>query len=102
VGEFTVHEEPDRYVMRFDPCGTGGVLRRGDVETGGAPMETDGLTVTAADWNWNKTGVHYYVFLEKFPGLDWGFPVRPMDHVLNHHKPCTWLRIRHTPRPSAN
>jgi hypothetical protein len=26
--EFTVVEEPDRYVVRYDPCGTGGRLKR--------------------------------------------------------------------------
>lgn len=95
-GEFTVLEEEDRYAMKFDPCGSGGVIRRGDAETGAPPMETDGLTTAPADWNWNKTGVHYYcthctVFMEKFPAVDWGAPVRPLDHVMDHGQPCTWF-----------
>ena len=33
-GDLIVREEPDRFAISFDPCGTGGVMRRGDPETG--------------------------------------------------------------------
>src|SRR5689334_3085566 len=36
-GDVIVREEADRFVIAFDPCGSGGVLRRGDPETGRAP-----------------------------------------------------------------
>src|SRR5262249_52930697 len=40
-GDVLVREEEDRFVISFDPCGTGGVLRRGDPETGRGPYQTD-------------------------------------------------------------
>lgn len=48
---FSVMEEPDRYVLRYDPCGSGGRLRR---------TRNVGLTKKAYPWSWGKTGVPYY------------------------------------------
>ena len=51
LGNFTVSEEPDRYVVKFDPCGTGGRLRR---------TRSVGTTKKAYPWSWGKAGVPYY------------------------------------------
>lgn len=48
---FTVKEEPDRYVVTYDPCGSGGRLRR---------TRSVGVTKKAYPWSWGKTGVPYY------------------------------------------
>src|SRR5215470_15797008 len=49
-------------VGAFDLCGNGGVLRRGDPETGRKPYPiTDhGVNRTPHLWTWQKTGVHWY------------------------------------------
>ena len=48
---FTITEEPDRYVAKFDPCGTGGRLMR---------TRSVGVTKKAYPWSWNRSGVSYY------------------------------------------
>lgn len=49
--EFTVTEEQNRYVVRYDPCGTGGRLRR---------TRRVGTTKKAYPWSWGKTDIPYY------------------------------------------
>ena len=83
---FTVTEEPDRYVVRYDPCGTAGKLRR---------MREVGTTKKAYPWSWGKAGVPYYcchccVFWEIIPTELQGYPVkitligdRPEDPCIN-------------------
>jgi hypothetical protein len=47
----TVVDEPDRYVVRHDPCGSGGrLIRTREVAT----------TQKAYPWSWGKSGVPYY------------------------------------------
>ncbi|MFN8492882.1 MAG: hypothetical protein U0350_35085 [Caldilineaceae bacterium] len=94
-GDVLVSEEEDRFVIGFDPCGTGGVLRRGDPETGRAPYQTDGFNKAAHDWTWQKTGVHWYcshcaIAMEWLPGRQRGYLLRPLDHTLDHNAPCIW------------
>lgn len=48
---FTVTEEPDKYVVRYDPCGSGGRLRR---------TREVGTTKKAYPWSWGRVGVPYY------------------------------------------
>ena len=47
----SVKEEKDRYVVTYDPCGSGGRLRR---------TKPVGLTKKAYPWSWGKAGVPYY------------------------------------------
>ena len=47
----SVTEEKDRYVVSYDPCGSGGRLRR---------TKSVGLTKKAYPWSWGKEGVPYY------------------------------------------
>ncbi len=48
---FTVTEEPDRYVVTHDPCGSGGRLKR---------TMSVATTKKAYPWSWGKAGVPYY------------------------------------------
>ncbi|MBV7327228.1 hypothetical protein KFU94_03020 [Chloroflexi bacterium TSY] len=95
-GDVLVQEEADRFVISFDPCGTGGVLRRGDPDTGRQPYQTDGMNQEPHDWIWEKkTGVHWYcshcaIAMEWLPGNQRGYVFRPLDHNLDHHAPCVW------------
>jgi len=94
-GDVLVREEDDRFVIAFDPCGTGGVLRRGDPETGRAAYQTLGMNKESHDWTWGKTGVHWYcshcaIAMEWLPGRKRGHPFRPLDHTLDHSAPCVW------------
>lgn len=94
-GDVSVREEPDRFVIAFDPCGTGGVLRRGDPESGRAPYATEGQNREPHAWTWGKVGVHWYcshcaIAMEWLPGRKRGHPLRPLDHTLDHQAPCVW------------
>jgi hypothetical protein len=96
-GDVEVREEEDRFVISFDPCGSGGVLRRGDPETGRGPypISQHGTNQEAHLWTWQKTGVHWYcahcaIAMEWLPGRRRGHPLRPLDHNLDHQAPCVW------------
>jgi hypothetical protein len=96
-GDVQVREEHDRFVISFDPCGSGGVLRRGDPETGRGPypIAEHGVNREPHLWTWQKTGVHWYcshcaIAMEWLPGRKRGHPLRPLDHTLDHHAPCVW------------
>lgn len=94
-GDVLVREEDDRFVISFDPCGTGGVLRRGDPENGRPAYQTDGVNQEPHDWTWGKVGVHWYcshcaIAMEWLPGRKRGRPLRPLDHTLDHQAPCVW------------
>ncbi len=94
-GDVLVREEEDRFVIAFDPCGTGGVLRRGDPESGRPAYRTDGVNRQPHDWTWGKVGVHWYcshcaIAMEWLPGRKRGHPLRPLDHTLDHQAPCVW------------
>jgi len=96
-GDITLIDQGDRYKMVMDLCGSGGVLRRGDPETGRGPHPIDehGTNHTPHLWTWQKTGVHWYcshccIAMEWLPGRKRGRPLRPLDHVLDPQAPCTW------------
>jgi hypothetical protein len=82
-GAFVVRDEGDRYCMEFAVCGTGGMLRYGDAETGQGPWPTTGVNRTPQPYTWGKTGVPWYcthcsLFLEHWPADDRGYPLRPV------------------------
>ena len=98
-GEVIVRDEPDRWVMEFDPCGTGGRMRRGDPSRGQVPR-TDppfGFAVVdgAYDWTWNKPGVclyctHCAVVNEILPIEQHGTPMRVTDYPQDPGDRCRW------------
>jgi hypothetical protein len=112
-GDVIVEDQGDRFMVAFDPCGSGGVMRRGDPETGRQPVsiQPHGVNQEAHLWTWGKTGVHWYcshcaIAMEWLPGQKRGYLLRPLDHTLDHHAPCPWyiykedrlIRDYHYPR----
>jgi hypothetical protein len=96
-GDMTLVDQSDRYKMIMELCGSGGVLRRGDPETGRSPhpIREHGANQEPHLWTWQKTGIHWYcshccIAMEWLPGRKRGRPLRPLDHVIDHNAPCTW------------
>lgn len=104
-GDFTIREFEDRYVMRFDPCGTGQVMRRGTDERDAEsylPVIEVGRTASAHAWSQNVEGMPYYcvhcpALMEHFPTETFGGPLRPVFFDLDPNVPCTWA----VPKPEA-
>jgi len=97
-GEFRVDDEGNRFRMSFAGCGTGGVLRRGDVETGEGPYLTVGTIKTPQAFSWGLTGMPWYcvhcsLYLEHWPVEETGVNRRPVIFVDNPESPVTteWL-----------
>ncbi len=106
-GTVGLEEHDDRWVVSFDPCGSGGRSMRGDeIEGTGsrvlAPYEF-GVTQEPHDWAWGETGICYYcahccLALEKLPMERWGEPVRVVDpprwggspDAPETRRQCTW------------
>jgi hypothetical protein len=85
-GEFKVVDEGTRFRMTFAGCGTGGVLRRGDPETGEEPYPTAGIVKTPKPYSWGLTGVPWYcvhcsLYLEHWPAMEEGINRRPVIFV---------------------
>lgn len=87
-GDVELKEENDRWVISFDPCGSGLRGMRGETAEGtGSRMEAPyhfAVTEEEHDWAWNKKGICYYCahcceVLEKKPVQEYGYPVRVVD-----------------------
>lgn len=83
----TITEEPDKFVIRYDPCGSGGRLRR---------TRKVGTTKKAYPWSWAKAGVPYYcchccVSWEISAIELQGYPVRLTLIGDKPEDPCTHL-----------
>jgi len=90
-GDFTVTEESDRYVFKWDPCGSGGVLRR--------KAEAEGRELAVArqshDWTWGKEGVclycaHCSLVNEILPIEHYRYPNRITEYPKQPGDPCVW------------
>jgi hypothetical protein len=88
TGDFELIEEEDRFILRFDPCGSGGRTVRGDGIEGTPPrMEPPyGWRVSQEerDWNHYQKGVclycaHCMILMEQMPMDRFGYPVRLID-----------------------
>jgi len=97
IGDVTVREERDRYVVSMDPCGSGGRMRRiGEID--GSPPRTDspynlGVTKKPHFWSWNRAGVPYYcvkccVWYEVIPIERRGYPTKISDFPDDPNMPC--------------
>lgn len=89
-GEVDVTEHEDRVELRFEPCGSGGVLRA---------RERFGVTTQQYDFAWNKTGVCHYCIhccvLQQLTPIDrLGYPARVIDPPLRPGDPCTFTVYR--------
>lgn len=88
TGDFELIETDDRFVLRFDPCGSGHRTIRGDwIENTPARMEPPynwGVSQEEASWNHYTKGVclycaHCIVLMEEMPIDRFGYPVRVID-----------------------
>ena len=82
--KFTIKEEKDRYVFRFDPCGSGGRLMRT------SPV---GVTKKAYPWSWGKKGISYYcthccLLFEIIPIEIRGYPISVVCCPEKPTDPC--------------
>jgi len=101
-GDIEVIEEVDRWVLRFDPCGSGGRTYRPDADEGTpARMEPPygfGVTTRRHDWAWNTEGVCLYCvhccqLQERIPIQRLGYPLRvvePPTWPAEGGAKCTW------------
>lgn len=100
TGAVTVIEEPQRYVMSFDPCGSGGRMRRGDA-TWGSQSRTEPpynfVNIEGAyPWTWNQKGVcaycaHCAVALQMVPIEELGYPLRVVEYPTDPQSVCKWI-----------
>lgn len=100
AGTISVAEEPDRFVLSFDACGTGGRMRRGDPTVGSgsrldAPYHFLNVT-NAYDWTWNRKVVcaycaHCAVVNQILPIEGLGRPMRLTKYPDNRDDACRWI-----------
>jgi len=99
LGNITITEDADKYVMSFDPCGSGGRLRitgeNGKPPLTGPPFNF-GRTKKAYPWSWGKANVPYYcchccVWSEILPIELIGYPLRVCLYNDDPEKPCAWV-----------
>ena len=90
LGELTITEEEERYVLSANPCGSGGRMRR----TGRTkPPYNFGVTQKPYPWSWGKVGVPYYcVHCALWTGImaieKLGYPARVHEFPDNPDDPC--------------
>ncbi len=94
TGAVEIAEEADRWVLSFDPCGSGGRTYREDDAHTPRMLPPYGFAVTteAHDWAWGKKGicvycVHCCQLNQRMPIRRFGYPTRVID-------PPTWPAAR--------
>jgi hypothetical protein len=100
LGDVEVSDEGNRWIISFDPCGSGGRMRRGD-PLKGDPPRTDapynfGVSSRPHDWTWGQTGVCYYcahcaIVNEQLAIDTYGDPIRVTDYPRDPNHPCRWI-----------
>jgi hypothetical protein len=111
TGDFELVETEDRFILRFDPCGSGGRTVRGDWIEGTPPrMEPPynwSVSSEPHTWNHGQTGICHYcthcIFLmEEMPIDRFGYPVRVIDpprypdtaRDANERQRCQWQMFK--------
>lgn len=98
-GEVEVDEDDEKWVMSFDPCGTGGAMRRGDPTRGRVPRTESPFSFVDVqgkyDWTWNESGVclycaHCSYVNEILPIEQTGRPLRVTAYPKGPGDRCTW------------
>jgi len=82
--DFSVTEEPDRYVLKLDPCGSGGRLMR---------TKEGGKLQKAYPWAWGKSDVSRYcshccIAFEIIPIELQGYPIAIIECPVKPEDPC--------------
>jgi hypothetical protein len=111
TGDFELEEFEDRFVLRFDPCGSGQRTIRGDwIENTPARMEEPynwRVAEEERDWNHFTKGVclycaHCVILMEHMPIDRFGYPVRVVDPPVypdtnkdpNVRQRCQWTMYK--------
>ncbi len=111
TGDFELIEEDDRFILRFDPCGSGQRTVRGDWIEGTPPrMEAPyNWRVSQEEHSWNHytKGVclycaHCIVLMEEMPIDRFGYPVRVVDPPVypdtdrdpDRRQKCQWQMFK--------
>jgi hypothetical protein len=94
-----VVETDDRWVMSFDPCGSGGRMRRGDAVREQRPRTEPPFSFASAErahaWTWGKENVclycaHCSFVNEILPIERTGIPLRVTDYPVTPGDQCRW------------
>ncbi len=94
-GDVEVTDEGDRYVMALDPCGSCGILRRGDPDSG-RPSQRPAGNEDPHPWTWGRTGMSWYsihspIALEYLQMVEGRPPLRPLEDCDLPDRPCRWF-----------
>ncbi len=88
MGDIEITEEADRWLLSFDPCGSGGRTYRDDAAEGCTPRMAPpydfAVTEQEHDWAWNKKGVCVYCvhccqLNQRMPIGRFGYPTRVVE-----------------------
>lgn len=104
-GDVGVSDEGDRYVLSLDPCGSCGVLRRGDPDSG-RPAHPSATNQEPHPWTQFRTGMSWYsvhsmIALEYIQMSAGGPPLRPVEDCDLPDRPCRWFIYKDPTRPRA-
>ncbi len=93
-GDVGVLDEGDRYTMILDPCGSCGILRRGDPESSRPPANPASNALPHA-WSWYRTGMSWYslhsaIVMEWIDMSEGRPPFRPLESC-DLAVPCRWF-----------
>ena len=94
-GEIGITEEEDRYVLKLDPCGSGGVARQ-RVESGNEPRpDLFGFSKKPGPLTWGKERVCHYcahcsMVNEILAIENYGHPMRVTEYPEKAEDPCIW------------
>lgn len=93
-GAVGILDETDRYTVVLAPCGSCGVLRSGDPDSGRAACSPAG-TRQRHDWAWNRLGFGWYaahtaIVMQWLPIRDGQPPLRPLEGC-DTDGPCRWF-----------
>jgi hypothetical protein len=93
-GDVGIEEDEVAYRMVLDPCGSCGVLRRGDPDSGRAPCAVAG-TREPHDWAYGRIGLGWYavhsaIVMEWLQVRQGQPPFRPLLGC-DQAGPCTWF-----------
>jgi len=99
-GDIEIKEEESRFIMSFDPCGSGGRMRRKG-ELDGTPPRTEspyrlGVTKKPYPWSWGRVGVSYYcthccIMTEIISIEKLGYPLIITEYPDDPYNPCRRL-----------
>ena len=93
-GDVGVLEEEDRFTMILDPCGSCGILRRGDPDSGRDPAAPAGNR-SPHPWSWFETDKSWYslhspIVMQWLDMNEGRPPFRPLQNC-DRDEPCLWF-----------